>query len=62
MESFSEEHARFLSKKGQVCHLVGDAEGARASLEAARALAVELKVGDESEVSQAIGELEATLM
>jgi len=30
--------------------------------EGARALTVELKAGDESEVSQAIGELEAALM
>jgi tetratricopeptide (TPR) repeat protein len=61
VESYPEEHAKFLAKKGQVCHLAGDADGARASLEQAQALAAELTVGDESDVGQAIRELEAVL-
>jgi tetratricopeptide (TPR) repeat protein len=61
VEPHKEEHAKFLGKKGQVCHLAGDADGARTSLEQARALAVELKVTDESEIGQAIQALEAVL-
>jgi tetratricopeptide (TPR) repeat protein len=61
IEPYPEEHAKFLAKKSQVCHLAGDADGARASLEQARALAAELTVGDETEVGQAIRELEAVL-
>jgi tetratricopeptide (TPR) repeat protein len=61
VEPYPEEHAKFLAKKGQVCHLAGDADGARASLEQAQALAAELTVGDETEVGQAIRELEAVL-
>jgi tetratricopeptide (TPR) repeat protein len=56
-----EEHAKFLAKKGQVCHLAGDADGARASLEQAQALAAELTVGGETEVGQVIRELETVL-
>ena len=61
VEPYPEEHAKFLAKKGQVCHLAGDADGAQASLEQAQALAADLKVGDESEVAQAIRELKAVL-
>lgn len=61
VESMPEEHAKFLAKKGQVQHLLGDADGARASLEQAQALAADLKVGDETQVAQAIRELEAVL-
>ena len=61
VESYPEEHAKFLAKKGQVCHLAGDADGAWASLEQAQALAAELKVGDDSDVGRAIRELEAVL-
>ena len=61
VEPMPEEHAKFLGKKGQVCHLAGDADGAQASLEAARALAVELNLSGESEVGQAIRALEAVL-
>ena len=56
-----EEHAKFLGKKGQVCHLAGDADGAQASLGQARALAVELNVSGQSEVGQAIRALETLL-
>ena len=61
VEPYPEEHAKYLAKKGQVSHLAGDADGARASLEQAQALAADLKVGDGSEVAQAIRELEAVL-
>jgi len=56
-----DEHAKFLCKKGQVCRLAGDADGARASLDQARALAADLKVSEDSEVAKAIRELEAVL-
>jgi tetratricopeptide (TPR) repeat protein len=61
VECDPEEHAKFLGKKGQVCHLASDTDGARASLEQAQALVAELKITDENEVAQAIRELEAVL-
>jgi tetratricopeptide (TPR) repeat protein/serine/threonine protein kinase len=61
VEPHPEEYAKFLAKKGHVCHLAGDADGARASLEQAQALAAELNVGVDSEVTQAIRDLKAVL-
>jgi tetratricopeptide (TPR) repeat protein len=61
VEPHPEEYAKFLTKKGHVCHLAGDADGARASLEQAQALAAELNVGVDSEVTQAIRDLKAVL-
>jgi tetratricopeptide (TPR) repeat protein len=59
VEARPEEHAKFLCKKGQVCHMAGDAEGARAALVQAQAVATELKVTDHSAVCRAIAELAA---
>ena len=61
VESTPEEHAKFLCKKGQVCHIAGDAEGARAALVQAQGMAAELKVRDDSEVGQAVAALAALL-
>ena len=61
VESHPEEHAKFLCKKGQVCHLAGDAEGARAALVQAQGMAAELKVTDDSELGQAVAALAALL-
>jgi tetratricopeptide (TPR) repeat protein len=61
VESHPEEHAKFLTKKGHVCHLSGDTEGTQAALEAAAAIVLELKVGDESEVAKALRGLETVL-
>ena len=55
------EHAKFLCKKGEVCLLSGARGDAIGSLEAARKLATELQVSGDSEVGQAIEELEALL-
>jgi len=51
----------FLNKKGQISHLADDADGARTSLEKVRELAAELKVSDNSDIRQAIRDLEAVL-
>ena len=57
VESYPEEHAKFLCKKGQVCQLVGDADGARAARKQAQGIVAELKVTEDSEVGQAVAEL-----
>jgi len=51
------EHAKFLSKKGQILKIAGDITGARAALTQARTLAAELQVSDNSEVAQAVSAL-----
>ncbi len=58
---YPEEHAKFLSKKGQVQILVGDADGARETLVRTQQLVSTLNVGVASEISLAIQELEAML-
>jgi tetratricopeptide (TPR) repeat protein len=61
VESIPAEHAKFLCKKGRVCHIAGDAEGARAVLKQAQGLAAELNITDDSEVSEALTALVAVL-
>jgi tetratricopeptide (TPR) repeat protein len=61
VRTYPEEHAKFHCKKGQVCHLAGDACGAQAALTQAREIAVELKVREDSELGQAVARLEAVL-
>ena len=61
VENYPEEHAKFLCKKGRVCHLAGDAERARAALVQAQGLVAELNVRDDSEVGQAVAALAALL-
>ena len=57
VETRPEEYAKFLCKKGQVCHMAGDAQGVRAALVQAQAVATELKVLDDSEVGLAVAKL-----
>ncbi len=61
VDPYPNEHAKFLCKKGRVCHIAGDADGARAALKQAQGLRAELKVSDDSEVGQAIVALRAIL-
>ena len=51
------EYAKFLCKKGRVCHIGGDAKRADSALQQAKRIAEEMKLPDESELSQAIAEL-----
>jgi tetratricopeptide (TPR) repeat protein/serine/threonine protein kinase/predicted ATPase len=61
VKPYREEYAKFLTKKCQTCHLAGDADGARTTLEQARALATDLKLGDASTIGQSIQELASML-
>jgi tetratricopeptide (TPR) repeat protein len=61
VEPDSREHAKFLCKKGQVCHLAGDATGARTVLKQAQGIASELKVSSDGELGRAVAGLLALL-
>ena len=61
VEAQPDEYAKFLCKKGQVCFIVGDADGARGALQQAKSMADELQVGEDSEVGHAVSELGSLL-
>jgi hypothetical protein len=61
LESFPDEHARFLCKMGQVQLLGQRPDLARSSLARARAISAKLCSGESGEVAQAIAELHGLL-
>jgi len=57
VEAVPVEHAKFLCRKGWVCHISGDEQGARTALKQAQQIAAELKVSSDSELGTSITEL-----
>jgi hypothetical protein len=57
VEAMPEEHAMFLCKKGQICHLMADPAGARGALAQAQEIVAALEVADDSEVSRFVAGL-----
>ena len=61
VRSVPSEYAKFLCKKGHLCHMAGNRDGAMAALTQAREIATELKVTEESVVGRALVALSEAL-